>query len=177
MSRPKRQEPLFYTAVPSPLGLIGLASSKKGIVRVSVEVKNDTSFAKYLKTAYRQPLVKNPQAFKEVQNQFNLYFKGKLKKFTCTLDFNHGTLFQSKVWEKLTTIPYGKTRSYLWLARAIGKPSACRAVGNANSKNPLSIIVPCHRVIRENGTLGGYTGGIDRKQFLLDLEQNGYGAV
>jgi O-6-methylguanine DNA methyltransferase len=71
----------------------------------------------------------------------------------------------------LTTIPYGKTRSYHWVAKTLGKPSACRAVGNANGKNPIPIIVPCHRVIRKNGDLGGYTGGLHYKRLLLDLEK------
>jgi methylated-DNA-[protein]-cysteine S-methyltransferase len=82
-----------------------------------------------------------------------------------------GTPFQQKVWKKLTTIPYGKTRSYKWIASAINNRHASRAVGNANGRNPLPIIIPCHRVIRENGELGGYTGGINIKRFLLNLEQ------
>lgn len=174
---PKARDGLQYTIIRSPLGLIGLASSRKGIMRVCVGLENESQFVKYLETTYRQALRKNPRAFKELQDQFGLYFKGKLKKFTCPLDLNYGTPFQSRVWRKLTCIPYGKTRSYRWLAQAIGNPAACRAVGNANGKNLLSIIVPCHRVIRENGDLGGYTGGIPKKQFLLDLEQNGYGTV
>jgi len=82
-----------------------------------------------------------------------------------------GTAFQQKVWKKLLTIPYGVTRSYKWLAESINNPNSARAVGNANGQNPLSIIIPCHRVVRENGALGGYTGGVRIKRYLLDLEK------
>lgn len=177
MSRSNPQDRLLYTTIRSPLGLIGLASSKKGIVRVCVGLKNEPKFVKFLEKLYQQPLLKSPQNFKDLQSHFGLYFKGKMKRFTCPLDFSHATPFQSQVWQKLTTIPYGRTLSYLWLAKAIGNPTAFRAVGNANGKNPIPIIVPCHRVIRKNGDLGGYTGGIHKKQFLIDLEQNGHGTV
>lgn len=168
---------LLYTTIRSPLGLIGLASAKKRLVRVRVGLENETTFAEYLGTTYQQTPLKNPRTFKDLRDQFNLYFKGRLKKFACKLDVSRGTSFQSQVWRKLTTIPYGKTRSYQWLAGAIGNPSACRAVGNANGRNPIAIIIPCHRVIRESGDLGGYTGGLHIKQFLLDLEQTRHGAV
>ena len=177
MKQPNRQNGLFYTTLRSPLGLIGLASSKRGIMRILIGLQNEEEFVRYLKINHQPILVKNPQAFKGLQDQFGLYFKGKLKNFACTLDLSAGTPFQSKVWQKLMCIPYGETRSYLWLAQAIGKPTAYRAVGNANGKNPVSIIVPCHRIIQENGDLGGYTGGINKKQFLLELEQSHYGFV
>jgi methylated-DNA-[protein]-cysteine S-methyltransferase len=87
------------------------------------------------------------------------------------LDLRLGTPFQQKVWKGLLTIPYGITRSYKWLAQSINNPDSARAVGNANGQNPLSIIIPCHRVVRENGELGGYTGGIQIKRYLLGLEK------
>ena len=85
-----------------------------------------------------------------------------------------GTSFQQRVWEKLVFIPFGETRSYQWLAVAISQPKAYRAVGNANGKNPIPVIVPCHRVIRKNGDLGGFTGGTHLKKYLLDLEKKYY---
>ena len=110
----------------------------------------------------------------EIENEFHLYFSGRLKKFSCRLDLRQGTGFQQRVWRKLRLIPFGETRSYQWLAKSIHQPKACRAVGNANGKNPIPIIIPCHRVIQKNGSLGGFTGGIDLKRYLLDLEKKSY---
>ncbi|MFQ2094598.1 methylated-DNA--[protein]-cysteine S-methyltransferase [Aeromonas taiwanensis] len=101
--------------------------------------------------------------------EFEAYFAGRLQRFTLPLAAR-GTAFQQAVWRALCDIPYGETRSYGDIARAIGKPSAVRAVGAANGRNPLSIIVPCHRVIGQNGSLTGYAGGLPIKQALLALE-------
>ena len=129
------------------------------------------SFEQHLTQLINGKILKKPSYFKGLIKQFSLYFEGKLKKFDHPLDLCLGTPFQQKVWKKLLTIPYGKTRSYKWLAQAIKNPQASRAVGNANGKNPLSIIVPCHRVVKENGEMGGYTGGASIKRYLLKLEQ------
>ncbi|MGV2705456.1 UNVERIFIED_CONTAM: methylated-DNA--[protein]-cysteine S-methyltransferase [Aeromonas salmonicida] len=101
--------------------------------------------------------------------EFAAYFAGRLQRFTLPLAA-HGTAFQQAVWQALCDIPYGETCSYGDIARAIGKPAAVRAVGAANGRNPLSIIVPCHRVIGQNGSLTGYAGGLPIKQQLLALE-------
>ncbi|MGL6052396.1 MAG: methylated-DNA--[protein]-cysteine S-methyltransferase [Aeromonas salmonicida] len=101
--------------------------------------------------------------------EFAAYFARRLQRFTLPLAA-HGTAFQQAVWQALCDIPYGETRSYGDIARAIGKPAAVRAVGTANGRNPLSIIVPCHRVIGQNGSLTGYAGGLPIKQQLLALE-------
>jgi methylated-DNA-[protein]-cysteine S-methyltransferase len=109
-------------------------------------------------------------AFAAVVEQLGAYFAGERTEFD--LDFQPvGTDFQRRVWSALLTIPYGQTRSYGQIAEQIGAPSASRAVGLANGRNPISIIVPCHRVIGSNGSLTGYGGGIDRKRALLDLEK------
>jgi methylated-DNA-[protein]-cysteine S-methyltransferase len=108
--------------------------------------------------------------FEDVVEQLEEYFARRRTVFTVPIA-PIGTPFQQRVWTALTTIPYGQTRSYRQLAVAIGNRSAMRAVGAANGRNPISIIVPCHRVIGSNGTLIGYGGGLERKQFLLDLEQ------
>ena len=108
--------------------------------------------------------------FDDVVEQLTEYFARTRTAFTVPVA-PMGTPFQQRVWTELQTIPYGETRSYGQLANAIGKPSAMRAVGAANGQNPISIIVPCHRVIGTNGTLVGYGGGLERKRFLLDLEQ------
>jgi O-6-methylguanine DNA methyltransferase len=101
--------------------------------------------------------------------QLQRYFAGQLQRFTLPLDLR-GTPFQKSCWQALLQIPYGETRSYAELARAVGKPTAFRAVGMANHSNPVPIVVPCHRVITSDGKLGGYGGGLTMKQELLKLE-------
>jgi methylated-DNA-[protein]-cysteine S-methyltransferase len=98
------------------------------------------------------------------------YFSGKLKSFSVPLDIPSGTPFLRAVWEELARIPYGETRSYGQVARAVGKPGAARAVGSANHRNHIAIVIPCHRVIKADGSLGGYASGLDIKKALLDLE-------
>ncbi|WLW51158.1 methylated-DNA--[protein]-cysteine S-methyltransferase [Streptomyces sp. YU58] len=109
-------------------------------------------------------------AFGEAADQLKAYFAGELKDFTLELRL-HGTPFQRTVWDQLRRIPYGETRSYGQLADALGNPAASRAVGLANGKNPVGIIVPCHRVVGADGSLTGYGGGLDRKRRLLDFER------
>jgi len=113
---------------------------------------------------HESPLIKN------AAKQLDEYFHGKRKVFDLPLTF-HGTGFKVKVWEALLTIPYGELRSYGQLAAEIGNPKASRAVGMANKRNPISIIVPCHRVIGHDGSLTGYAGGLELKQKLLKLEK------
>lgn len=165
------QMDILYTLFPSPLGLIGVASTRKGLCRVKIDLANEADFKTSLEADFRRNPLKKPGALKHVKNQLEMYFAGKCGHFTCPLDLSAGTDFQMKVWKKLLAIPYGKTRSYQWLAGAVKRPNACRAVGNANGRNRIPIIVPCHRVTRINGGLGGYTGGIHIKRFLLGLEK------
>lgn len=108
----------------------------------------------------------------KAQKQIEEYFAGKRRVFDLPLEFE-GTDFQKKVWKELCKIPYGKTCSYKDIATAVGDPKACRAVGTANGRNPICVIVPCHRVINAGGKLGGYTGGLWIKEKLLSLEKNG----
>lgn len=110
-------------------------------------------------------------AFGEAVDQLEAYFAGELLDFHLDIELV-GTEFQRRVWAALTTIPYGETRSYGQIASAIGSPGAARAVGLANGHNPISIIVPCHRVIGANGSLTGYGGGLTRKKQLLEMEKN-----
>lgn len=111
----------------------------------------------------------NDALLDQTEDELHGYFKGKRRHFTLPLA-PEGTPFQRTVWDALLTIPHGKTWSYQKLAKAIGKAKACRAVGSANGKNPISIIIPCHRVIATDGGLGGYTGGLQRKCWLLAHE-------
>lgn len=110
------------------------------------------------------------QILEKTEAQLNEYFNGKRKAFDIPLS-PEGTEFQKRVWDQLIQIPYGKTCSYKDLATQLKDSNASRAVGTANGKNPISIIIPCHRVISSNGTLGGYAGGLDIKTKLLDLEK------
>ena len=106
---------------------------------------------------------------REARAQLRAYFSGKLRRFDLPLGAE-GTPFQRAVWGALVTIPYGERRSYGDLARTLGKPKATRAVGGANNKNPIAIVVPCHRVVGSDGSLTGYAGGLPKKEFLLALE-------
>lgn len=113
----------------------------------------------------------NHPVLQQAQQELESYFAGKLREFKvpCQLE---GTQFQKEVWQGLKTIPYGQTKSYADLAAQIGRPKACRAVGQANHNNPLSIVVPCHRVIGKSGQLVGYGGGLDKKEWLLRHESS-----
>jgi len=106
----------------------------------------------------------------KLARQIKAYLSGKPVRFTCRLDLSSGTPFQQKVWRALLTIPRGQTRSYAWVARKIGRPKSFRAVGAACGANPVPIIVPCHRVLASDGSLGGFGGGLALKKQLLKLE-------
>lgn len=112
------------------------------------------------------------KSIRSIENELNQYFAGKLRVFETPLFFI-GSLFQKKIWEELQKIPLGETRSYSDIAIAIGRPTTCRAVAQANGSNKLAIIIPCHRVINANGELGGYSGGLVRKKWLLNHEKKG----
>lgn len=113
---------------------------------------------------------REPAAFADPEEQLSAYFAGELTEFDLPLA-PRGTTFQLRVWNALLEIPYGQTASYGELATAIGRPGASRAVGAANGRNPIAVIVPCHRVIGADGSLTGYAGGVERKRALLELER------
>ena len=115
-------------------------------------------------------IVRETEVLREAGCQLEEYFLGRRKVFNLPLMLE-GTEFRNAVWEALLTIPYGETRSYKEIAQMIGNPNACRAVGQANNKNPISIIVPCHRVIGSDGNLLGYGAGLEIKEYLLDFER------
>jgi len=144
-----------------PIGGIGIAEDDGAISRVGFcrNVKKDFSGF----TVAETPLIKIAAA------QLTEYFAGKREEFDLPLA-PAGTDFQRAVWRALQTIPFGETRSYGDIAAQIGNPKACRAVGMANNRNPIAIIIPCHRVIGRDGSLTGYGGGLDIKQYLLNLE-------
>ena len=120
-----------------------------------------------------EPIISNPDELCNLATkQLDEYFAGTRIEFDLPLKAIKGTDFQKAAWQALTTIPYGETISYGEQAKRMNNPKAVRAVGGANGKNPFSIVVPCHRVIGANGTLTGYTGGMSRKEWLLDFERS-----
>jgi len=153
-----------FKTMPSPVGELTLVATDEGLVAVLWE--NDKPDRVKL-----GPLVEAPghAVLLEAERQLNDYFAGKLRKFSLRFHFD-GTGFQREVWHALTTIPFGETRSYAQIATQIGRPKAVRAVGAANGRNPISIIVPCHRVVGSNGSLTGFAGGLEAKRLLLSLE-------
>jgi methylated-DNA-[protein]-cysteine S-methyltransferase len=154
---------MIYDTIESPLGRIVLGGNGEALSFVGLpESRKPFSIPDQWN--------RDPQSFAEAKRQFDAYFSGGLNEFTLKLS-PQGTEFRLRVWKALCTIPYATTISYAELAQRIGNPKASRAVGLANGANPLSIIVPCHRVIGANGSLTGYGGGLKAKQFLLDLEQ------
>ena len=165
-----REKTLYQTRYESPLGTYILVSSDVGLACVKPEDQSFPDLESWICEggSYEEGGVHN----EATARQLDSYFKGEMKDFDVPLDM-HGTAFQRAVWKQLTAIPYGKTWSYGEVAAAIGRPSASRAVGHANGCNPVSIIVPCHRVIGSNGRLVGYGGGLNRKRALLALEALG----
>jgi len=164
-----KPEILFTAYYDSPLGIYILISSKKGVVCIEPAEQEITHITGWRgeNIQFQEDNVCN----QKVAAELDAYFKKKLHQFSVSLDIR-GTNFQHQVWDALLNIPYGETRSYGEIARVIGHPTAIRAVGLANRANPISIIIPCHRVIGANGKLVGYGGGLYRKRALLDLESS-----
>ena len=158
----------------SPIGPLLVAEDDEHIVEISfMEADTRKEFSLEAKSTPQPSQPKeNTSVAAACIAELEAYFAGKLKEFTVPIRLT-GTDFRKKVWAALMTIPYGETISYKQLAERIGQPSAIRAVGGANHHNPVSIIVPCHRVIGASGTLTGYGGGLDNKAFLLELEKKG----
>ncbi len=164
-------ETIYYSSFRSPfLRRVFVASTERGVCFVDF-VRAEKTFMKRLRKKYSGKVVRDDRRNKTVVNQLKRYLRGELRHFDCRLDFR-GTPFQKKVWSALTKIPYGRTRSYADIARTIGHPKAFRAVGNANGRNSIPLIIPCHRVIASNGGLGGFGHGIKVKRQLLDFEKN-----
>jgi O-6-methylguanine DNA methyltransferase len=163
-------ETIYYSSFNSSLlGKVFVASTERGVCMVDF-LKSEKAFLTRLKEKFSGEIVRNDQKNKNVLNQLKKYLEGELQRFDCKLDFK-GSPFQKRVWLALAKIPYGQTRSYKEIARAIGHPKAFRAVGNANGQNSIPLIIPCHRVIESNGGLGGFGHGIGVKRRLLDFEK------
>jgi methylated-DNA-[protein]-cysteine S-methyltransferase len=153
---------VYYARVEAPVGELLLAATEKGLCRLQLS-------GVLPQPAKDEFWVEAPDRLREYEEQLRKYFQGELREFYCDLDLQ-GTPFQIRCWKTLQLIPYGTTWSYAELARAVGLPRASRAVGQANHRNPVAIIIPCHRVIGADGSLTGYGGGLDMKRKLLRLE-------
>lgn len=155
----------FYKIIKSPLGNLTLIANDNALKSIAWMGEGVS------KEKFPNAILKNDHPLlQETETELLEYFAGKRKKFTIKLDPD-GTDFQKKSWAYLQKIPYGETRSYGEQAAGIGNKKACRAVGGANGRNPIPIIIPCHRVIGSNGTLTGFASGVEIKKTLLDLEQ------
>ncbi|HSR68255.1 MAG TPA: methylated-DNA--[protein]-cysteine S-methyltransferase [Acidobacteriota bacterium] len=159
----------FYDIIDSPVGRLGCAVDGAGnVVAVSfLQERDEDEFVRSLGQRARR----DPIRTRALTRELNDYFKGNLRHFNLPLKLR-GTDFQKQVWTALCEIPYGETRSYAQIARAIGRPSAVRAVGAANGANPIPIVVPCHRVVGSDGSMTGFGGGVETKVRLLSLEKS-----
>jgi O-6-methylguanine DNA methyltransferase len=168
-------EALHTTNIDSPIGPLFLAASAEGLVALEFDarlpgqqsIRPNPRDLREEKSGLK--FAESPDALRPYVNELEEYFAGQRREFTFPLDLR-GTDFQKACWQALRAIPYGETRTYADIAHAVGKPKAFRAVGMANNRNPIAIVVPCHRVIASDGTLCGYGGGLDVKRKLLELE-------
>ena len=153
-----------HTVVPSPIGPLTVVAEGGALVRLAMSPPG-----RFVDAELGE---RSQEGFGDVVAQLGEYFAGERTAFDLPLR-PVGSDFELAVWEQLTLIPYGETRSYGYVAKAVGEPGGAQAVGAANGRNPLAIVVPCHRVIGADGSLVGFGGGLPRKRFLLDLEQRG----
>jgi len=158
-----------YTSFKTDSGWVGMLISPAGIVKLTLPQATEKEALDELNPG-PEAVRMSFERFDEAVSRIRDYFRGKPVDFGDQLDLSSGTEFQRKVWLSCRSIPYGETRSYGWIAGQIGKPGASRAVGNALGKNPIPIIIPCHRVLAADGGIGGFSGGLEVKRRLLKLE-------
>jgi methylated-DNA-[protein]-cysteine S-methyltransferase len=159
---------LYYTVFKTKAGWAGILGSSAGLRRTALPEPTKEAAIAELKI---DDAKKNNRFFHDLIQRFKHYFAGRQVEFPDKLDISSATPFQRAIWQAARKIPYGETRRYAWVARKAGKPNAARAAGQALKRNPLALIVPCHRVIYSNGTLGGFAGGLALKKRLLVLEK------
>ena len=160
---------LDYIIFNTDMGWMGIVGSARGLCRITLPRPSAQEVRQQLGDITGQA-TRSPRLFQELMERFILYFSGHRVNFPDEFDLSGATGFQRKVWEAARLIPYGETRSYTWVAEQIKQPKAARAVGQALGRNPLPIIVPCHRVLASDGGLCGFGSGIEMKKQLLHLE-------
>lgn len=166
---------LVYRIVESPIGKLLVAKTQLGLVRVAFEIEGHDQILDVLASKVGSRVLADTTQLDGVARQLDEYFEGHRQEFTLDLDLQLSTQFRRQVQLELGHIAYGQTWSYKEMAENIGKPNAVRAVGTACATNPLPIVLPCHRVLRTDGSLGGYLGGLETKVKLLELENPEYG--
>jgi methylated-DNA-[protein]-cysteine S-methyltransferase len=159
-----------HATVDSPFGTLLLAGTPRGLVRIGLPSQDVETLIEDLSARVSPRMLEAPARLDEVRRELDLYFDGKLTKFDLALDWRLTSGFRARAQRAIARIPYGKTRSYTEIARSAGNERAIRAAGTACGRNPLPIVVPCHRVLRSGGALGGYGGGLPMKKALLRLE-------
>jgi methylated-DNA-[protein]-cysteine S-methyltransferase len=164
---------LAYRTVDSPLGPLLLVASERGLTRVAFASQGHDQVLSELAATISPRVLEAPQRLEPAARELDEYFAGRRRAFDLPLDATTSGEFRRIVQQLLPTIAYGHTVSYTELATLAGRPAATRAVGTACATNPLPVVVPCHRVLRSDGSLGGYLGGLEAKRTLLDLERNG----
>lgn len=164
----EEMEKIYYVGLETPMGIMWAATSERGLVLFQISNKKDT-FMKELKSRIEAEYIEDPSRFKDLKTQLERYFNGEKIIFDVPFDFR-GTPFQVEVWNAIYAIPNGKLTSYGRIAKAIKRPDAVRAVGNAVGANPIGLIVPCHRVVASDGGIGGFGGGLVLKRKLLVQE-------
>lgn len=162
-------EKLTYVIFDTDMGQMGILGSAKGLLGITLPQRSAQEVRQLLGDGINHATWSRHR-FKDLIERLRVYLGGHKVTFADNLDLSQATTFQRKVWEITRLIPYGETRSYRWVAEQIGQPGAVRAVGQALARNPLPIIIPCHRVVASNNKLGGYSGGVEMKKYLLNLE-------
>ncbi len=160
---------LKYTSFNTDIGWMGILGSAKGLLSTTLPQSSSQEALEQLGDRVNHA-TRSPDLFDDLMERFKSYLSGHKLAFPDKLDLSGATPFRREVWQATRLIPYGETRSYAWVANQIKKPKAARAVGQALGRNPLPVIVPCHRVVASGGKLGGFTGGLDMKRRLLCLE-------
>jgi methylated-DNA-[protein]-cysteine S-methyltransferase len=159
-----------YTRTDSPFGALLLAATPKGLVRVGLPNQDGDEVLVDLAARVSPRVLEAPSRLDEARRKLDLYFEGRLQRFDLPLDWRLSEGFRLRVLRAIAAIPYGQTRNYTQMASSAGNERAVRAAGTACGRNPIPVIVPCHRVLRRGGALGGYGGGLAMKQALLELE-------
>ena len=169
MVYPIADKGLHYATLDTDMGWVGILGSTRGLQRITLPQRSTQEARRRLGDRVNRATW-SPDYFEDLIKRLKIYLGGHKTAFPDKLDLTGATAFQGEVWEATRLIPYGETRSYTWVARQISKPRAVRAVGQALGRNPLPVIIPCHRVVTSAGKLGGYSGGVEIKKHLLRLE-------
>jgi methylated-DNA-[protein]-cysteine S-methyltransferase len=159
-----------YATVDSPFGPLLLAGTRRGVVRIGLPTQDGDELLEELAARVSPRVLEAPARLEEVRRELDLYFEGRLRDFDLPLDWQLSRDFRRRALRAVARIPYGKTRTYTQVAKGAGNERAVRAAGSACGSNPIPIVVPCHRVLRTGGGLGGYGGGLPMKEALLSLE-------